>query len=547
MNALWSILHLILAGQRKAILRAAALAFLVLAAGAALLGLSGWFVGAAATAGLAGAGTAFDAFRPAAVLRTLALGRAAARYGERLLAHDATLRALGTLRPRLLARYLAAPYQRMVRIRDDEAANRLIADIEALDGVAGRLVLPVVAGLAALVAALLALWFLVGPGLALWTVLGWGLGAAVIFGLAVRGAAPVARRTEAAVEAVQSRLVDLIRARRELAVYGRLFDQWEAVETAESRRLALRGWLDRVDRRTGAALSALGALVGGGVLAIGIAAAQAGRLAPAMVVLAFLAALALGEAVLPLRRAAAELGRMAEAARRVRHDLAQPEATLGRAVATGRRGIAIHDLSLSRPGGGAPLVSGLSLTVEAGETVVLTGPSGSGKSTLMLAIAGLHPVGEGSILIGGLAVGDWNEDDLRASVTLVPQASVLMAGTVAEALRAGAPEADDATLWEALEAVRLDRAVGRRGGTGLRLVHRGSGLAPGEARRLALARAILRRPAVLLLDEPTAGLDEPTARAVLKGIRAFLPETAILIASHGHVEGAAADRVVALR
>ncbi|MDX5381987.1 MAG: ABC transporter, partial [Rhodobacterales bacterium] len=147
MTALWHIFRLILREQPAALLRGAALSFVVLVMGAALLGLSGWFITAAAAAGLAGMGAVFDVFRPSAMVRFLALGRAAARYGERVLTHDATLRALEVLRVQLLGVLVAAPYQRMVRLRGAQAVNRLTADIDALDGVPLRLVLPVVAGL----------------------------------------------------------------------------------------------------------------------------------------------------------------------------------------------------------------------------------------------------------------------------------------------------------------------------------------------------------------------------------------------------------------
>jgi ATP-binding cassette subfamily C protein CydC len=155
--------RLILLDQRSAMLRGAALSVVVLARGAALLGLSGWFITAAAAAGLAGTGAVFDVFRPSAMVRFLALGRAAARYGERMLTHEATLRALESLRLRVLSAHLTAPYPRMIQARGAQALNRLTADIDALDGVPLRLVLPAMAGLAVQVMALIMLWWLVAP------------------------------------------------------------------------------------------------------------------------------------------------------------------------------------------------------------------------------------------------------------------------------------------------------------------------------------------------------------------------------------------------
>jgi ATP-binding cassette subfamily C protein CydC len=554
MTALWAIFRLILRDQRTAMLRGIALSLIVLVMGVALLGLSGWFITTAAAAGLAGAGAVFDVFRPSAMVRFLALGRAAARYGERMLTHDATLRALETLRLRVLAAHLSAPYATMIRVRGAQALNRLTADIDALDGVPLRLVLPVLAGISTQLLALVALWVLVAPAVAIWVVGGYVLGAAVTFGWMARTTVPLSRRAEVAAQAFRTRLIDLIRARRDLAVYGRLVAQRDAVLNADDQRRNLRRFLDRAERRAGSALGVVGTVVAAGALGIGLMLVQAGQVQPAFAALGFFAALALAETLAPLRRAVSDLGRMADAARRVRRDLAEPapakpsvvkphaEALLPVAEAVDLR---VADLTLVRADTNTPVVVGLSLVVGRGETVAITGASGAGKSTLLLAIAGLHPVAAGQITLSGRAVADWPEAELRGLLTLLPQRSTLMTGTVAEALRLANP-VGDVRLWQVLEAVQLDQVIRNKGGLSARIGPRGEGLSGGEARRLTLARTLLRNPDVLLLDEPTEGLDEATALAVLQGVRRLLPEVAILIAAHRQVETDFADCVLKL-
>jgi ATP-binding cassette, subfamily C, bacterial CydC len=554
MTALWAIFRLILRDQHTGILRGIALSLIVLVMGVALLGLSGWFITAAAAAGLAGAGAVFDVFRPSAMVRFLALGRAAARYGERMLTHDATLRALESLRLRVLAAHLSAPYATMIRVRGAQVLNRLTADIDALDGVPLRLVLPVLAGISTQLLALVALWVLVAPAVAFWVVGGYVLGAALTFGWMARTTVPLSRRAEAAAQAFRTRLIDLIRARRDLAVYGRLMAQKDAVLAADDRRRSLRRLLDRAERRAGTALGVVGTFVAAGALGIGLMLVQVGQVQPAFAALGFFAALALAETLAPLRRAVSDLGRMADAARRVRRDLAEPtsasppvvkphaEAVLPVAEAVDLR---VADLTLVRADTNTPVVVGLSFVVGRGETVAITGASGAGKSTLLLAIAGLHPVAAGHIALGGRAVTDWPEAELRGLLTLLPQRSTLMTGTVAEALRLANP-VGDVRLWQVLEAVQLAAVIRSKGGLAARIGPRGDGLSGGEARRLALARALLRNPGVLLLDEPTEGLDEVTALAVLQGVRRLLPEAAILIAAHRKVETDFADRVLKL-
>ena len=148
MTPLLRILWRLLTADRRAMARGALLSVLVLVMGAALLGLSGWFITATGVAGLAGIGIAFDVFRPSAGVRLLALGRTAARYGERVLTHDATLRALAVLRVDLLRRQAGQGARALMRLRGEAALTRIVADVDALDGLVLRLFLPALAALA---------------------------------------------------------------------------------------------------------------------------------------------------------------------------------------------------------------------------------------------------------------------------------------------------------------------------------------------------------------------------------------------------------------
>lgn len=545
MRPVLTLLRVMLRDQRTALLRGALLSVTVLLMGAALLGLSGWFITAAAAAGLAGVGVMFDVFRPSALIRFLALGRTAARYGERLLTHDATLRALAGLRVRLLDGLVRAPHDRLTRLRAAQMLNRVSADVETLDGLPLRLVLPILAALATLLIAFFALWALVELRLALLVAGGYAAGGTVVLIAGIRAARKPSRRAETAAQAFRSRLVDLIGARTDLAIYGQLATRTAHTDAARTRRDAETARLDRIERRAGAALSLTTATVTAGALWLGGTLAATGTIAPATAAIAVFTALALAEALAPLRRALTEQGRIIQAARRVAPMLAEAPAPPADGP-TPTAPLALHAVTYRRSPTGRAILDHVDLTLTPGTTTALAGPSGTGKSTLLLIAAGLLPPDSGTATLGGKALHHWPEPALRRAITLVPQRASLLEGTVAENLRLAAPDADDATLWHALDTVCLADTLRARGGLDTRLGPRGAGLSGGEARRLVLARALLRRPAILLLDEPTEGLDAATARAVIANLRAALPDSALLIAAHRAEELASADTTLAL-
>ncbi|KAB6715764.1 MULTISPECIES: thiol reductant ABC exporter subunit CydC [Roseobacteraceae] len=542
MTALWRIFTLMVQGETKSLLRGLLLSALVLMMGAALLGLSGWFITAASAAGLIGAGAVFDVFRPSAMVRFLAIGRTATRYGERILTHDATLRALTRLRVALLSRVAARSYDWLIRLRGAQALNRIVADVDALDGVPLRLFLPLIAGaVTQIVACAMIAWLVdLRVGLAIFGLFTIGGAAVMIWG--IRRAQTPSKRMEMAAQAFRSRLIDLINGREDLAVYGQLTTQTETTRAAEMRRQGAATETDRLERQIGAALMAVSALAAASALWIGGHLAEMGEISPARAAIGFFAALALMETLVPLRRAVAEIGRMIGAARRVSEQLGPEVASIVHPEPDGPADLVFSDVSFARNAGTRRVIDGFDLTVAPGEWVALKGPSGVGKTTVLLLGAGALVPSGGQVRLGVHPVTQCSP----GTVTLVGQRAALLRGSVAENLRIVAPEADDDALWAALAAVALDDVVRAKGGLSMQLGPRGAGLSGGEARRLVLARAVLRKPLVLLLDEPTEGLDHATSLRVLAGLRAALPDTGVLMAAHRAEEQGASDRILTL-
>lgn len=539
--------------ERPALWRGVLLSVAVLVAGALLLGLSGWFITAAGAAGLAGIGIAFDVFRPSAGVRFLALGRTAARYGERVLTHDATLRVLARMRVHLLGRLAAQSAADLTRLRSPALLNRVTSDVDALDGVAIRLIFPILAGAITLVLAAILLSLLVSPLIAVAVV---GLlvvgGAATMIRLGRHAVQPAAE-VEAARQSLRSGTVEHLRARIVLAFSGALLASRDKLREIDGRLRRSERRIFALDRQANVWVSATGLLASGAALAIGGSLALGGHITPAAAAIAVFAALALVEVLAPLHRAMAEVGRMRDAAGRVAPllDSAAPEENVSGAStltepakATGLR---LSDLSFAAPDRDMALTAPVSMDVPPGETVALTGRSGMGKSTLLSVVAGLAAPLGGQIEIEGVPLNNLETATLRRKLGYLPQRSQLMSGTVRDALRLAAQHATEGEMAEVIEALGLTGALAPRGGLDAKLGEAGSGLSGGEARRLALARVVLRRPDILLLDEPTEGLDAKTAERVLHAVRQLLPRAAILLTTHKQAELALCTRHHALK
>lgn len=219
-----------------------------------------------------------------------------------------------------------------------------------------------------------------------------------------------------------------------------------------------------------------------------------------------------------------------------------PDAPLARTP--GGAAATVVGLTVTPPGRPSPVLSDVALTLAPGEHVALMGPSGIGKSTLIEAIARLRPA-QGDIRLDGVPLDQWGEADLRARVALIGQKPQLLAGSIADNIRLGRPQADDAALREAARrACVLEFAAGLPQGLDTLLGSRGQGLSGGQAQRVALARLFLRDPGLILLDEPTAHLDEATQARVLDEILAFAAGRTLLLATHSPAVAARFPRVL---
>ncbi|SCB08100.1 thiol reductant ABC exporter subunit CydC [Rhizobium multihospitium] len=511
----------------------AGLSVLAMLAGGGLLGLSGWFITASAFAGLTVASAAvFDVFMPSAGIRLLAIGRTAARYGERLVTHDATLRVLAALRERLFRGWAEPSAAAAMIRRPAKLLFRLTNDVDALDSLYLRVLVPAVVAVLAAIAVTIALCFIdpsFGVMTGLWLV-------ALCLGLSIvaaRLALKPGRRRAHAMEALRARIVDLVAGQTDLAMAGQLQAQRAAIVEADQRLAEADSALNRIDSGVAAGFS-LGStfLLTTTLLVVALLAKQGTIGAPAAA-FALLIAFAATEPFAALRRGALELGRTLLAARRIAPRLNPAAAPMPRVEPVAGYAFQLSAVAAGREGAFRPVLSDLSLSLPVGERLAVVGESGVGKSTLLALLAGEIAATSGSVA-------------RQAAATLM-QRSELFRDTVRGNLKLAAPHADDNRLRDALAtAGLLDDIDALPHGLSTRLGEGGSGLSGGQLRRLALARLLLRDTPLWLLDEPTEGLDAATARAVLARLASVVDGRSLVIATHIRREAALADRIVAL-
>jgi ATP-binding cassette subfamily C protein CydC len=507
------------------------ISLIALAAGVALMAQSGALVGGV----LLGLGMA----APAMALRILGPTRVIGRYLERLVSHNALFRALADLRVWFFRGLSARAAGGLGFRRAGDVLARLVGDVEALDGVYLRLMLPL-AGALLLLPALL--WLIGRHDPALAAVVG-GLFVAAAFGLpwlAGRGALAAGGRLAATQAGLRVAALDTLTGLREVRAYG-----------AEGRMMAL------VQAREAALFSAQhdlawrGALAGAGSFLCGQAAILAVLLLaganPASAVLFAFLTVAAFEAVSALTRSGTLAGRAATAAARVVEAAEGPipvAEPIAPAALPAGAGLRFESVSFRWQPDRALVLDGLTLDVPQGARVAVLGPSGAGKSTLAaLALKVVAPQ-QGRVLLGGVDIATLAAADLRSRVAWLSQATHLFDDTIRANLLLGRPDASDAQLWAALEAARIAELVrALPEGMATYVGEQGARFSGGQGRRLALARALLSPAPLLILDEPCAGLDAETEREFFTTLNTAAEGRTMLLIAHRLTGAERLDRI----
>jgi len=488
-------------------------------------------------------------------VRGLAVGRGVFRYIERLASHDVAFRVLADIRVAIYRRLERLAPAGLAAFRSGDLLNRLISDVDATQDLFIRGVgPPLAAALVGAGAATACLLILAPAG----GVLALGL---LTAGVAVPALAVAASRRSARVTApargeLGATMADLLSGAAELHAFGAQEAGLAAV-TAADRQLTSLARRSATAAGLGSGLMvAVSGLTLWGVLFLGVAAVADGTLTRVPLAVLTLTALAAFEAVTALPAAALQLGDSRGSAERIGAVLDAPDPVADpaapRPLPAGPARVRLRGAAVRYEPDGPLALDGFDLDLGPGRRVALVGRSGAGKSTVAAVLLRFCDLSGGSVTLGG-AAGDpadlagYAADDVRTVIGGCPQDPHIFDATVRENLRLARPGAGDDALAAAAASARLlpwIESLPR--GWDTRVGARGAAMSGGERQRLALARALLAGPDLLILDEPTAHLDPEAASALTADLLAVTAGRATLLITHDFTGLDQVDEIIVL-
>jgi len=505
-----------------------------LASSIGLLTTSGWFLAATAIAGL---GTLFNFFYPSASVRGLAIGRTLFRYFEKLVTHDATFRILAKLRVQVFEKIIPLSPGVLNRYRNSDLLNRLVSDVDTLDSLYLRLIAPFITAIFVILAMCIGLSFVNAP-------LALGLGISLLLLVLVIPTIFYQLGKKFGDKLVHSRalyrtqFLEFIQAQAELLLFNaedKLKDNMAKTEA---------NW--QADQQKEANLSgfstALSLFLNGLIIAAMLwfsSQAEFGNdeYRMAFIALFTFAALASFEILMPLGSAFLHIGQVIASAERVTDIIEQqPLVTFNGKAEFDQNAttlIEAKDLSFTYPERQNRALENLNLTIQKGKKVAILGKTGSGKSTLLQLLVRNYDANQGELRLAGKPIADYAEDTLRNQFCFLTQRVHVFSDTLRQNLQfASAVNISDEKMIEVLNQVDLGKLLEQEQGLDIWLGDGGRPLSGGEQRRLGLARILLNDAPILLLDEPTEGLDRETERQILRLILAHAENKTLIMVTH---------------
>jgi len=516
------------------------LAFLALAASISLLTLSGWFLSASALAGLSLiTAKTFNFFTPGAGVRGFSILRTVVRYFERVVNHDATFKLLARLRVDCYAKLEPLSPNVLFTYRQGDLLNRLVADIDTLDHLYLRLISPFIcAVLSSTFVVVLALYCSPFIALSLMAM----LFASIIIlppifyylgnysGIAISDS----------INRLRIRILNYISGNTDLIVNGAEKTYKQAILNEAQHLHTLEEKMANLSGISSAVLTLISGLTLIVILYLTTKAIHTQAITGPVGAMLVLATLASFEGILPLPIAMQVLGKVKRSAARI-NELTQqkptvvfPKASLSTTPITVKNAkIDFENLIYQYPNCLDNAFNNLNLHIKAGEKVAITGHTGCGKSTLLNLLTRFDNPTNGNILINGKPIQRFTEAELRSSMAVMPQHVHIFSGTLRDNLLLACPNASDEKLISVLKIVKLLH-LGKAANVLLNtwVGEEGIMLSGGEIRRIGIARVLLQDAPIILLDEPSEGLDTVTEKNIFNELAQYFNGRTVLVATH---------------
>lgn len=511
------------------------LAITSLAASIGLLSLSGWFLAASA---LVGSSLLFNFFYPSSGVRGLAIGRTISRYFERLVTHDATFRVLANLRVAVFSKLIPLSPAGLNRYRHSELLNRLVADVDTLDTLYLNLISPFVSAVMIILFMGIGLSF-VSPLLAL-IICGTLVVLLLIFPTIFYHLGRKLGKTAVQSRAhYRSQFIEWIQLNAEFLLFGVLEQATDKLKQTEQQ------WLNAQSRESqlGGLSNALLILLNGILVTVVIYLSATAIHVPtadnpeALIALVVFCVLASFEILSPIGMAFLHLGQVIASAERISDIIDQQPSVQFNGNATwqtikpNQPLVTFSNVHFRYPQSDEPVLKGISFDVLAGQRVALLGKTGSGKSTIFQLLTRNYDATSGEIWLNFCKISDYPEEILRQHIVTLSQRVHIFSHSLRENLLLGNPKATDSELIDVLAKVNLSYLLDEQG-LELWLGEGGRPLSGGEQRRLGLARLLLSRAEIVLLDEPTEGLDRETEQQILNLILTHTEGKTLLMITH---------------
>ncbi|CAK3340356.1 glutathione/L-cysteine ABC exporter subunit CydC [Vibrio crassostreae] len=520
------------------------LAFATLSASIGLLTLSGWFISASAVAGLTIARETFNYMLPGGGVRGLAMSRTAGRWGERVVSHNATFKLLTDLRIFFFKKLAPLIPGRISNLRDADLLNRLVADVDAMDHVYLRLVSPVTVGvLGIFFLTLFLMWFDSSLGLILGSILlimllVWPI---LFYKLGKRNGGELTQNKAD----LRVSTLDWIEGYSELTLFGAEERYRNAILETQHKLMANQFVNANLTGMASAALMLFNGLTL--VLMLWLAADGVGGNAPdPFIALMAFATMASFELLMPIAGAFQHLGQTLSSARRLNEViLSEPEVQFAEEKLDINKplDITFSNVTFNYPDSERSVLNAVDLTIPATNKVAIVGQTGSGKSTLIQLLTRYWDPKKGYISIAGIELTQWNESQLRESISVVSQRVDILNGTLRDNLLIAKPEANDDHLANILKGVGLEKLL-ENNALDSWLGDGGRQLSGGEKRRIGIARAILHDAPILLLDEPTEGLDKQTEQSIMALFEKHFEGKTVIFITHRLIGLESMDSIV---